>query len=314
MYECHERNAQCEVVAENRARVTLNQDSRMLIQDQTEDNLALRVLEGAVFFDLVQSEPGRTLEITTDYAGLDPRSGTVFSVEAYAGTQTVNLYSGEAELRYDETNLRLLPGDHATMYQTDEQNLYSVADILASELHPFLLEELITSDGLCFESGQLQDIIDERCMETQPDDTARDEERKICTVEIRCDAVLGREEDPSAAVPRGGVILPTTPVKFTQGENVFEVLRRVCKTAGIPFEYKYLLMIGGHYITGIGGLEAGDYGDNSGWLYKVNGWYPNFGASKYEVMDGDVIVWEYSCDGGSADLGREDWQFHESEP
>jgi hypothetical protein len=76
-------------------------------------------------------------------------------------------------------------------------------------------------------------------------------------------------------------------------------------------EYDYLVMIGGYYVTGIDGLGANEYGDTSGWLYKVNGWYPNFGASKYEVMDGDVIVWAYSCDGGSTDLGREEWVEHE---
>jgi hypothetical protein len=103
-------------------------------------------------------------------------------------------------------------------------------------------------------------------------------------------------------------------VKFTQGENAYEILRRVCKAAGIKLDYNYYPMIGGYYVTGIDGLAAGDYGGSSGWLYKINGWFPNYSISRYEVVDGDVIVWMYSCEGGGADLGREEWLLHEDTP
>ena len=43
-------------------------------------------------------------------------------------------------------------------------------------------------------------------------------------------------------------------------------------------------------------------GNESGWMYKVNGWSPNYGCSRYQVEDGDVICWVYTCDLG-ADVG-----------
>lgn len=43
-------------------------------------------------------------------------------------------------------------------------------------------------------------------------------------------------------------------------------------------------------------------GSLSGWMYNVNGWYPNYGCSRYQVKDGDVVEWRYTCDLGY-DLG-----------
>ena len=39
-------------------------------------------------------------------------------------------------------------------------------------------------------------------------------------------------------------------------------------------------------------------------MYKVNGWFPNYGCSRYSVQDGDVIEWVYTCDLGR-DVGCE---------
>ena len=45
-----------------------------------------------------------------------------------------------------------------------------------------------------------------------------------------------------------------------------------------------------------------DVGKLSGWMYAVNGWYPNYGCSQYLLEDGDEICWRYTCDLG-ADVG-----------
>ena len=37
-------------------------------------------------------------------------------------------------------------------------------------------------------------------------------------------------------------------------------------------------------------------------MYNVNGWFPNYGCSRYALQDGDVIRWRYTCDLG-ADVG-----------
>ena len=300
------RNAECEIIVESRARITLDRDSRVMIREYGEDRFAAQVLEGAVFFDLIRSTPECPVAIRTALAELTPETGAEFSVEAYTGTQTVNLYTGEAALLYEERTRTLVPGDHVSMVQTDDENTVSTTDILASELCQFLLEELIARDGLCFEAQQLRQVIADRRADAQAAVGGLAMERMTCTVEIRCDTVLSRKE-AGGDIPGSGAILPTTPVKFTQGESAYDVLRRVCKAAGIGLDYNYYPVIGGYYVTEIGGLATHDYGPGSGWLFKVNGWFPNYGASKHEVEDGDVIVWMYSCEGGGADLGREEW-------
>ena len=56
------------------------------------------------------------------------------------------------------------------------------------------------------------------------------------------------------------------------------------------------------YIEGIANLYEFDCGELSGWMYKVNGWFPNYGCSRYQLKDGDRVECVYSCDLG-ADVG-----------
>ena len=44
------------------------------------------------------------------------------------------------------------------------------------------------------------------------------------------------------------------------------------------------------------------WGELSGWMYRVDGWFPNYGCSRYQLQDGDVVEWLYTCDLG-ADIG-----------
>jgi hypothetical protein len=37
-------------------------------------------------------------------------------------------------------------------------------------------------------------------------------------------------------------------------------------------------------------------------MYSVNGWFPNYGSSRYALKDGDEICWVYTCDLGQ-DVG-----------
>ncbi len=39
-------------------------------------------------------------------------------------------------------------------------------------------------------------------------------------------------------------------------------------------------------------------GNLSGWMYSVNGWFPNYGCSRYALKDGDIVEWRYTCDLG----------------
>jgi hypothetical protein len=46
-------------------------------------------------------------------------------------------------------------------------------------------------------------------------------------------------------------------------------------------------------------------GKLSGWMDKVNGWHPNYGCSRYQLKDGDVVNWRLTCNFGR-DVGC-DW-------
>ena len=130
---------------------------------------------------------------------------------------------------------------------------------------------------------------------------------KTCTITIRCDTILDNLENLTAGkeayVPANGCILSTSTVEFEDGETVFDVLERVCSYAGIQLEYSWTPMYNSYYIEGINHLYEFDCGNESGWMYKVNGWFPNYGCSSYTLQGGDTIVWCYTCNGLGADVG-----------
>lgn len=141
------------------------------------------------------------------------------------------------------------------------------------------------------------------------DNTAtKPEEPKLkCTIEIRCDTILDNMDNLASGkegyIPANGTVLKTTTVEFTEGETVFDVLKRVCNSKGIHLEYSWSPIYNSEYIEGINHLYEFDCGDLSGWCYKVNGWAPNYGVSVYQLKDGDSIKFLYSCEGAGADVG-----------
>jgi hypothetical protein len=99
-----------------------------------------------------------------------------------------------------------------------------------------------------------------------------------------------------------GYIMSPRAVTFSEGETVFDVLSRECRNAGIPMEHSFYPLYNSAYIEGIDNLYQFDGGSQSGWMYSVNGWYPNYGCSAYVLSKGDVIKWRYTRDFGS-DIG-----------
>lgn len=71
----------------------------------------------------------------------------------------------------------------------------------------------------------------------------------------------------------------------------------------IQIEYSYTPLYGSYYIEGINHLYEFDCGKQSGWMYKVNGWFPNYGCSSYKLEGGETIVWAYTCKGLGTDIG-----------
>ncbi|MCR4992035.1 MAG: DUF4430 domain-containing protein [Lachnospiraceae bacterium] len=115
------------------------------------------------------------------------------------------------------------------------------------------------------------------------------------TMSIRCDILKGKE--PNAHIPKDYCILDTTEFKLLEGESVYDILLEAAKEYSISVEHE-----GGSdiiYISGINYLYENDYGDLSGWVYKVNGVLPSVGCGGYKPEDGDVIEWCYTLDLGN---------------
>lgn len=130
-----------------------------------------------------------------------------------------------------------------------------------------------------------------------------------CTFSIECSTILNNlgdlDPDKRELVPTDGVILPPTKVTFYEGESVYDVLMRLCKEKGIHMEASWTPIYNSAYVEGIHNLYEFDCGELSGWMYRVNGWYPNYGSSRYQLIDGEVVEWRFTCD-----LGRDvgcDW-------
>ena len=157
------------------------------------------------------------------------------------------------------------------------------------------------------ESEEDQNSVEEYTPEDTGDDGGSGGSSNICTITIRCDTILDNLDNLDAGkeayVPSNGVILATSSVEFEDGETVFDVLNRVCEYAGIQIEYSWTPLYNSYYIEGINNLYEFDCGNESGWMYKVNGWFPNYGCSSYTLKDGDDIVWCYTCNGLGADVG-----------
>lgn len=127
------------------------------------------------------------------------------------------------------------------------------------------------------------------------------------TIAIYCKALsdhMEKLENPAIKdyIPADGVICKKTTYKGTTDNTVFDALNTVCRNSDIQLDFSYTPLYESYYIKGINYLYEFDGGNLSGWMYKVNGWFPNYGCSSYYLKDGDEIVWVYTCDLGD-DVG-----------
>ncbi|MDO5478967.1 MAG: DUF4430 domain-containing protein [Clostridia bacterium] len=148
-------------------------------------------------------------------------------------------------------------------------------------------------------------VIDEaaECSDTT---AVLEETERFCTISVRCDTVFNHGDLIDAAIleslPANGVVLMPMQVEFYDGESVFDVLARTLRSNNIHMEFTNTPMYKSAYIEGIANLYEFDCGELSGWMYKVNGIFPDYGSSLYEVKNGDIIEWVYTCDKGK-DVG-----------
>lgn len=137
----------------------------------------------------------------------------------------------------------------------------------------------------------------------EPQSAVVTDKELTCTFSVRCDSILDHLTwlDPKKAglIPADGVIYEQRTVSFYEGESVFDLLLREMKDHKIHLEFTNTPMNNSAYIEGINNIYEFDCGGLSGWIYKVNGWVPNYGSSRYQLKQGDKVEWVYTCDLGA---------------
>ena len=143
---------------------------------------------------------------------------------------------------------------------------------------------------------------------THIDDIKEDSETVFLT--IRCDTILENWNDLDPAlryekyVPSDGIILARTEYVLREGDSVYDILNRAVRYNKLQMECIYSPNYSSVYVQGLNHLYEFSCGELSGWMYTVNGSFPNVGCSRYSPRDGDEIVWCYTCDLGR-DVGCE---------
>ena len=179
------------------------------------------------------------------------------------------------------------------------------------------LSDVKDSDNRVYSDGNATDqdkyktdpVPEGKPLPVEPEDQEVDKKKTYtCTFSIECSTILNNlsdlDPDKRELIPSNGVILAPTKVTFYEGESVFDVLQRVCKEKGIHLESSWTPIYNSAYIEGIHNLYEFDCGELSGWMYRVNGWYPNYGCSRYQLVDGEKVEFRYTCDLGK-DVGCE---------
>ena len=134
--------------------------------------------------------------------------------------------------------------------------------------------------------------------------TKKEEKKDViigkCSVSIDCKTILDNRDILDLAlkdkVPKDGVILKKTEVDLHKGNTAYDVLYKVTKDKNISMESSDTA--GNKYVKGIDNFYEFSCGQQSGWLYQVNGKTPQKSSSDYKVKRNDVIKWRFTCKKG----------------
>lgn len=110
------------------------------------------------------------------------------------------------------------------------------------------------------------------------------------TLTVRCDTLT--DEEMPDTIPDNGVILGETEFAIAGGDTVYDILLEASKR--YDFQVDNRGAAGVAYIAGIAYLYEFDYGELSGWMYRVNGTFPDVGCQSCTLHDGDKIEWLYT--------------------
>lgn len=273
----------------------LGEDTTIRVEHAMADDFTLTVLAGEVF---LRAE--KDVAVNLGSQAVSTHSGTaVLSVRT--GAETVGVLSGEITV-----GQHTLPAGQQAVFAINSASAYAPLDI--TSLSDFFLHcAQDATQTLCFTDEALKQVLADRQVNASVNTSDTQEAHLTCTIAILCDTILDNMDllatGKDSYVPGNGILLAPTTVSFTDGDSVFDVLKRTCDAYGIQLEYSYTPAYNSYYVEGINHLYEFDCGNESGWMYQVNSQFPNYGCSDYTVEPGDAIVWCYTCCGLGADVG-----------
>lgn len=94
--------------------------------------------------------------------------------------------------------------------------------------------------------------------------------------------------DGSRAGDQDSASMSTRKIAVKRGANVFDVL----VASGVSIQGDST------YVRSISGLAEFQCGGGSGWMYSVDGVFPNVSCGKYQLKGGERIVWAYTLNLG----------------
>ena len=118
-----------------------------------------------------------------------------------------------------------------------------------------------------------------------------------CSITIECKSILDNMDDLKKGhekyVPKNGIMLDNYKTTLKGKSTVYDLLKKACNDKGITYTAKDTMY--SVYIVGINNIDEKDCGKNSGWMYSVNGSYPNVSVDSKKLKDGDKVVFTYTC-------------------
>lgn len=118
-----------------------------------------------------------------------------------------------------------------------------------------------------------------------------------CSITIECKSILNNMDDlkkgHESYVPKNGVMLDNYKTTLKSKSTVYDLLKKACNDKGITYTAKDTMY--SVYIVGINNIDEKDCGKDSGWMYSVNGSFPNVSVDSKKLKDGDKVVFTYTC-------------------
>ncbi len=118
-----------------------------------------------------------------------------------------------------------------------------------------------------------------------------------CSITIECKSILDNMDDlkkgHESYVPKNGIMLDNYKTTLKSKSTVYDLLKKACNDKGITYTAEDTMY--SVYIVGINNIDEKDCGKDSGWMYSVNGSFPNVSVDSKKLKDGDKVVFTYTC-------------------